>query len=419
MKKKSSKVKFVIVIVVAIMLAIGLGAAMTYYTLNSESKEEVSASQVDYNVNDYIKLCDYSKEKVYKASYEVSDEEVKEEIASALKEATTYEDVTNRVSKKGDYLLVNYSFVNEKGDCFDGCEGDEFRMEVGSELYDDALNNSMVGVKTDDTIKVDTVIPQDISSEFGGEKATAVLSVLKVQEKHEPKYDSNFVKQYTEFTTQAEYETAVRSAIQDNEEVIYRAREKQRLFDYVVDHSEYPKAFTDEMIAEATKDFEKAAKSYADEAGVSTKEVLTDYFGVTEESKKEIIKTGVKQRLVIRAISEKEGFKFSEDDFFEFVKREMLEDSQASDTEITDDDVKEYIAESDKEELKFSEYYEAVLNTLYNSSNFEIVSTDTYDEMFSENEELPDEMEDAENVMDSDEELDSNEFDAKSDEDEK
>ena len=123
MKKK------IMLLLCAVCTAALLGGCGTNQKENSDQKESTDKEEtggsedqkeaIEYNAADYVELGEYMGLEVSLGSYEVTDEDVKNEVTNALLAYPVYEDTEKDTVEDGDFVNIDYEGLKD-GEAFNG-----------------------------------------------------------------------------------------------------------------------------------------------------------------------------------------------------------------------------------------------------------------------------------------------------------
>ncbi len=142
-----------------------------------------------------ITLVDFSNKPFDKYISEVSSEDVDVVLERLAKSQKDFVSIKNdRVSKKGDGLVINYIGTID-GKVFEGSEGKDFKVELGAQNSLPGFEEKLTGVKKGEKVLVNTFFPKDYFKENLREKAVAFnIEVRDILESKDFKVDDNLAK---------------------------------------------------------------------------------------------------------------------------------------------------------------------------------------------------------------------------------
>ena len=163
-----------------------------------EGKDLIYTAEV--TVYPEVELGAYKGLNVEKKTYEVTEEEV----AAKLKEMQ--EKNARVVVKEGAIENGNIAVIDFKGFidgvAFEGGEGHDYSLEIGSGSFIDNFEEQLVGAKAGDKVEVNVTFPENYGKEeLNGKPAKFEVEVKEVKAKELPVLDDEFAKEVSEFET--------------------------------------------------------------------------------------------------------------------------------------------------------------------------------------------------------------------------
>ena len=126
----------------ALLCGCGTGQKDNSDKKESTGKEEASGSKdqetVEYNAADYVELGEYKGMEVSLGSYEVTDEDVKNEVKNTLLSYPVYEDSEKDTVEDGDFVNIDYEGLKD-GVAFNGGTAQGAVLEIGSNSFIDGF----------------------------------------------------------------------------------------------------------------------------------------------------------------------------------------------------------------------------------------------------------------------------------------
>jgi len=156
------------------------------------ARPEVSINSVDSDHIEYkfvltlkpaIKLGKYTDLKVKKESIEVTKEEVAEALESMRTRFTENVDKEGVISN-GDIAVIDFEGFKD-GVLFDGGQGVDYSLKVGSNTFIPGFEDQLIGVAKGSEVEVNVTFPDDYHEE--SLKGAPVVFKVKVKEIKEPK----------------------------------------------------------------------------------------------------------------------------------------------------------------------------------------------------------------------------------------
>ena len=162
-----------------------------------EGKDLIYTAEV--TVYPEVELGAYKGLNVEKKTYEVT-----EEVAAKLKEMQEKNarvEVKEGAIENGNIAVIDFKgFID--GVAFEGGEGHDYSLEIGSGSFIDNFEEQLVGAKAGDKVEVNVTFPENYGKEeLNGKPAKFEVEVKEVKAKELPVLDDEFAKEVSEFET--------------------------------------------------------------------------------------------------------------------------------------------------------------------------------------------------------------------------
>jgi trigger factor len=247
-----------------------------------------------------------------------ADPEAVDQELETLRERMARLEAVDRPAQTGDFITIDYvGFV--EGEPFEGGEGRDQVLELGSGRLIPGFEEGLVGVKTGQEKDVEVIFPADYGAEhLAGEEAVFSVTVKEIKEKVLPELDDELASDGAGFDTLAELREDIETRLREADEQRVAAEFREAALDAAVANAtvEVPEALA---AGRAGEMFERMAHSLSHQ-GIS-KEVYLQISGKTEEELLEETKPEAEQALrreaVVAAVIEAEGIEPTEEEILE------------------------------------------------------------------------------------------------------
>jgi trigger factor len=173
--------------------------------------EDLSFS-IEVAVRPQAKVGEYRGLEVGKPATDVPDEAVDAEL-DRLREGFASLNPVERAAAEGDLVSIDYRGAID-GETFEGGEGRDQLVELGSGSLVEGFEEGLVGASAGAERSLDVTFPADYrAKELAGKQATFEVTVNEVREKELPDVDDDFAAEASEFETLAELREEIRSRI--------------------------------------------------------------------------------------------------------------------------------------------------------------------------------------------------------------
>ena len=143
--------------------------------------------EIDTKQLQNIKFDDYS--------VKIDKKDTDERINQIAKSQNNFKDADeNHKSIKGDLVVFDYKATSD-GKVFKGNEGKNTQLILGRDLFIKGFDDQLIGVKKNDTKKVEVKLPENFpEKDFVNKKAIFECNITNIKINHEVKVDDEFAK---------------------------------------------------------------------------------------------------------------------------------------------------------------------------------------------------------------------------------
>lgn len=168
--------------------------------------------QARFEVSPEIELARYKKFKIEKKVRKVSDEDVDSTIENLREQYANFVP-KNGAADKGDYLLLDFSVLDEEGNTSPEGRRTNQLVMAGHEDSHALFSHALVGKSEGENQKIEIDFPGDYPDEsLKGQRVTYMVDIKNVRQKSLPEVDDHFAKQIG----QTEDLAALRTMIWEN-----------------------------------------------------------------------------------------------------------------------------------------------------------------------------------------------------------
>ena len=157
---------------------------------------------IEVGVRPSAKLGEYKGHEVGRRDPQVQDGAIDEELGRLRERFATLETV-QRPAASGDHVVIDY-VGSIDGEPFEGGEGRDQLLELGSGRLIPGFEEQLVGLSAGERRTIEVSFPDDYSEGLGGEDATFDVAMTEVKAKRLPDLDDEFASEAAGFDTLAE-----------------------------------------------------------------------------------------------------------------------------------------------------------------------------------------------------------------------
>lgn len=262
-----------------------------------------------------VELGDYKGVEVKKVEYKVSEEEVNKELKSMQEKNARVEIKEAGEVENGNIAVIDFKgFID--GVAFEGGEGSNFELEIGSGTFIDNFEAQLVGTKVGEKKEVNVTFPEAYGKEeLNGKPALFEVTVKEIKVKQLPAIDDEFAKDTSDFDTLADLKADIEKRMQEGNDLRAKREFEEAAINAVCETAkvEIPEVMVKKETDFMIRDLEMRLKYQ----GLDLQTYYA-YTNNTEEKMRDFMKEGaekkVKTDLVLEAIRKAEGIDATEEE---------------------------------------------------------------------------------------------------------
>lgn len=294
-----------------------------------------------------VTLGEYKGIEVKKADAVVTDADVDDEIKAAQIKNGRLVSVEDRAIVDNDQTIIDFKgFIDGKP--FDGGEGNDYPLVIGSHSFIDTFEEQLIGKKVGETCEIDVTFPEEYHApELAGKPTKFEVTVKEIKVNELPELNDEFASEVSDFETFAEYKDDVRAKLQDKKNREAATENENNVIDKVVENAsmDIPQAMVDLQTRNMLEDYARRLQSQ----GLNINDYMK-YTGLTVDKLKEQMEPQalrrIKTRLVLEKIVAAENVEVSE----ETIEHQI--DSMAASYKMEPDKLRDMMGEPEREQLK-------------------------------------------------------------------
>ncbi len=311
-----------------------------------------------------VVLGEYKGLEAKKTEYNVTDDEIENQLKGMQEKNARIEEKLDGEVAMGDIAVIDFKgFIDEVA--FEGGEGNDFELEIGSGSFIDTFEQQLVGLKVGEDKEVKVNFPESYGREdLNGKLATFNVTIKSIKEKELPAIDDEFAKEVSEFDTLEELRNNIKTTLEKTS----KEREVKEFEEAVVDSvcSNVIMDVPEVMIVRETDVMLKDLEMKLKYQGLDL-ESYYQYTNNTEEKVREFMKEAAEKRvktdLIITEIARVEKFEATDEELLEKAKQVA---KQYGEKDI--DKTADLILKAQKQYLKIDVVNEKVIKMLVDSA---------------------------------------------------
>ncbi len=328
-----------------------------------EGKEFIYTAEI--TVMPEVELGEYKALEVKKNEYNVTDEDVENKLKEAQYRNARVEVKEDKAIEKGDIAVIDFKgFTDDVA--FEGGEGTDYELEIGSGTFIDNFEEQLIGLKAGDFKEVNVTFPEQYGrEELNGKPAKFEVKIKTVKVKELPAIDDEFAKEVSEFETLEEYRNDIKANLEEANEIRVKKEYEEAVINAAVANAkiDIPEVMVNREIDGMLKDLETRLQYQ----GLDI-QTYYQFTNTSEESfrqqMKEVATNKVKTEVVMDKIAEVENITATEEE----VKAKAKEMAEMYYGASEADKTAELLMNSQKEYLQLQVTTERVKDMLVESS---------------------------------------------------
>jgi trigger factor len=244
---------------------------------------------------------------------QATEDEIAAEIDSMRERFAKLEPALGRPVREGDFALIDFIGYLD-GVPFDGGEGTDFLLEIGSGRFLPGFEAGLIGAESSEQREIFIDVPGDYQgAQIAGKRVKFDVTVKDIKEKHLPEATDEFVSQASEHDTLMDLRSDIRSKIENAKSQNTELRIESQLLDWLSANAqvEIPQQMIDTKRDELLTDLVRMVQSQ----GLS----IDDYFHLTgqdpdalKSSTETEAEKRVREELALDAVARAEGLEVSD-----------------------------------------------------------------------------------------------------------
>ena len=262
-----------------------------------------------------VELGQYKGLEVEKKEYEVKDEEIEERLKSMQEKNARIETKEDGSVEKGDIAIIDFKgFID--GVEFEGGEGKDYSLEIGSGSFIDNFEDQLIGAKVSEERDVNVTFPENYGKEdLNGKKALFKVTVNEIKVKELPELNDEFAKDVSEFDTLDELKKDIKERMVEANNNKAKAELEEAVISAAIENTkmDVPAVMVENEIDAMVKDLENRLKYQG-----LTLEQYMEYTGNTTDKMRDYMRENadrkVKADIVLDAISKAENVEATDEE---------------------------------------------------------------------------------------------------------
>lgn len=193
---------------------------------------------VNVTVKPEVKLGQYEGIELEKVEYNVTKDEVEEEIKKIQNQNARIIEADERPIKEGDIVTIDYEgFADDEQ--FEGGTAQNQNLEIGSGKFIPGFEDQLIGKNREDEVEVKVTFPDEYHADnLAGKDAVFKVKIHEVKQKELPEVDDELAKDVSEFETLEEFKNDIQQRLEKEAEEKQIAENENNAVEKIVENSE-------------------------------------------------------------------------------------------------------------------------------------------------------------------------------------
>ncbi len=289
-------------------------SALLFVSCADEEKTPARDPDLRYqfDLTPYIEIeeSDYKGIELTRVDSTLTDDDLNDAIASVLDEHAELVEVTDAAAKLGDTANIDFKGYVD-GEAFEGGEGTDFDLELGSGSFIPGFEEAIVGHFSGEDFTIDVTFPENYHEELAGKAAQFEITINSLKTPVYPDFNEEFVKEISDYETIEEYLAGLTETLTEEKQYYAESQMNQDAFYTIYENVkiiEYPQPEYDFYYNDYVTYYEDLAKS---QYGCDLDTFITTHANSTREEFEYYAdasaKSMIEQDLIIFSIANKLG----------------------------------------------------------------------------------------------------------------
>ncbi len=159
-------------------------------------KGEAFTYEAEVEIKPEVTAKDYTGLSLQKEEFVMPENLVEERLEELLQSRAQLEPTTRKKAREGDTVIIDYA-GRVNGELFEGGQGEDFSLELGSATFIPGFEDQLVGMKREEERVIEVTFPEDYGQkDLAGQPAEFTVNLKEIKEKTAPKANDEFAKEF-------------------------------------------------------------------------------------------------------------------------------------------------------------------------------------------------------------------------------
>ncbi len=159
-------------------------------------KGEAFTYEAEVEIKPDVNAKDYTGLSLQKEEFVMPEGLVAERLEELLQSRAQLEPTTRKKAREGDTVVIDYA-GRVDGELFEGGQGEDFSLELGSSTFIPGFEDQVAGMKREEERVIEVTFPEDYGQkDLAGQLAQFTVNLKEIKEKTAPKANDDFAKEF-------------------------------------------------------------------------------------------------------------------------------------------------------------------------------------------------------------------------------
>ncbi len=278
-------------------------------------KGEPAKLQVLVEVEPEVGLGKYTGLEVEKQEVSIEQKDVDEVLEQYREQQAALVSSDREEVRDGDFVVIDFEGFLD-GEPFEGGKGEDYTLGIGTKTFIPGFEEQLVGAKVGEEKEIQVTFPEDYQEEsLAGKEVTFKVQVKEIKERELPPLDDELAQTVGEYENLEELKKEIEGNMRQRAVNETQARFENEVLEAIAQDVKVD--IPEKLVEQRMDDMFKEADANIQQKGIK----LEDYLKMTGVSKEDWMEENrpyaekqVRNRLIIDAIAEKEGFNVSDEE---------------------------------------------------------------------------------------------------------
>ncbi len=278
-------------------------------------KGEPARLQVKVEVDPEVELGQYTGLDIEREEISIDPEDIEQALRKFQEQQATLVSSEREEVKDGDFVVIDFEGFLE-GEPFEGGQGEDITLGIGTGTFIPGFEEKLIGARVGEEKEIEVTFPEDYQEEtLAGQEVTFKVMVKEIKEHELPPLDDELAQTLGDYESLEQLKEKLEESMRKEAEEQSRFKFENEVMDAIANQVEVD--IPDKLIEQRMEEMFQETAANLKEKGLE----FEDYLQMNGTSKEEWMEENrpyaekqVRNRLIIDAVAEKEGFTASEEE---------------------------------------------------------------------------------------------------------